>query len=91
MLVKMREVLVKVGVMMLAPGGAPAPPEPRGSPPPFFFFFLDPLPRWEKGFPSGPCLPWRGRGESPPRLDLSLCLCALLWLYFTVSCIYGDP
>ena len=31
----------------------------------FFFFFLDLLPRWEKGFPSGPCLPWLGRGESP--------------------------
>ena len=31
----------------------------------FFFFFLDLLPRWEKGFPSGPWLPWRGRGESP--------------------------
>ena len=31
----------------------------------FFFFFLDLLPRWEKGFPSGTWLPWRGRGESP--------------------------
>ena len=30
-----------------------------------FFFFLDLLPRWEKGFPSGPWSPWRGRGESP--------------------------
>ena len=26
----------------------------------FFFFFLDLLPRWEKGFPSGPWLPWLG-------------------------------
>ena len=43
-------------------------------PPFFFFFFLDLLPRWEKDFPSGPWLPWRGRGETPPRLDLSLCL-----------------
>ena len=43
MLVKMAEVLV----MMMAPGGVPAPPEARGREPPFFFFFLlDLLPRW---------------------------------------------
>ena len=36
--------------------------------PPFFFFFLDLLPRWEKGFPSSPWLPWRGKGESPSEL-----------------------
>ena len=65
MLVKMTAVLVKIAVMMMAPGSVPAPPEARGREPPFFFFFLDLLPRWEKGFPSGPWLPWRGRGESP--------------------------
>ena len=32
------------------------------------FFFLDLLPRWEKGFPSGPWPPWRGRGESPSEI-----------------------
>ncbi len=67
-MVKLAEVLVKIAVMMMAPGSAPAPPEARGREPPFFFFFfffLDLLPRWEKGFPSGPWLPWRGRGESP--------------------------
>ena len=37
----------------------------KGREPPLFFFFLDLLPRWEKGFPSGPWLPWLGRGESP--------------------------
>ena len=50
------------------PGGVPAPPRERGREPPlffFFFFFLDLLPRWEKGFPSGPWPPWHGRGESP--------------------------
>ena len=36
----------------------------RGGRAPFFFFFLDLLPRWEKGFPSGPWSPWHGRGES---------------------------
>ena len=50
------------------PGGVPAPPGERGREPPFFFFFLDLLPRWEKGFPSGPWSPWRGRGESPSEI-----------------------
>ena len=52
----------------MAPGGVPAPPEARGREPPFFFFFLDLLPRWEKGFPSGPWPPWHGRGESPSEI-----------------------
>ena len=91
MLVKMAEVLVKIVVMMMAPGSPPAPPGARGREPPFFFLFLDLLPRWEKGFPSGPWLPWRGRGESPPRLDLPLCFCVLRFYPFTVSFIFGDP
>ena len=74
MLVKMAEVLVKIAVMMMAPGGVPAPLEARGREPPIFFF-LDLLPRWEKGFPSGPWLPWRGRGESPSEIgSISLSL-----------------
>ena len=68
MLVKMAAVLVKIAVMMMAPGSAPVPPEARGREPPFFLFFLDLLPRWEKGFPSGPWLPWLGRGESPSEI-----------------------
>ena len=96
MLVKMAEVLVKIAVMMMAPGRVPAPPEARGREPPFFFFFffLDLLPRWEKGFPSGPWLPWHGRGESPSEIGsvyLSLCFCTLRFCPFTVSFISGDP
>ena len=68
MLVKMTAVLVKIAVMMMAPSGTPVPPEARGREPPSFFFFLDLLPRWEKGFPSGPWPPWRGRGESPSEI-----------------------
>ena len=68
MLVKMAAVLVKIAVMMMAPGSAPAPPEARGREGPFFLFFLDLLPRWEKGFPSDPWLPWLGRGESPSEI-----------------------
>ena len=67
------------------PGGVPAPPEERGRGTPFFFFFLDLLPRWEKGFPSGPWLPWRGRSESPSEIgsvSLSLSVSAFLILPF---------
>ena len=95
MLVKMAEVLVKIAVMMMALGSAPAPPEARGGEGPFFFFFLDLLPRWGKGFPSGPWLPWRGRGESPSEIgsvSLSLSVSASsLGCPFTVSFISGDP
>ena len=62
------------------PDGVPAPPEARGRETPSFFFFLDLLPRWEKGFPSGPWSPWRGRGESPSEIgsvSLSLSVSAL--------------
>ena len=73
------------------PGGVPAPPEARGREPPSFFFFVDLLPRWEKGFSSGPWSPWRGRGESPSEIgSISLCFCVLFWLCFIVSYIYGD-
>ena len=62
------KLLVKIAVTMMAPGGTPAPPEARGREPPSFWFFLDLLPRWEKGFPSGPWSPWHGRGESPSEI-----------------------
>ena len=78
MLVKMTVVLVKIAVMMMAPGSAPAPPEARGREPPFFFFFLDLLPRWEKGFPLVLGLHGMGGARAPLRLDLSLCLSLFL-------------
>ena len=61
------------------PDGVPTPPGERGREPPFFFFFLDLPPRWEKGFPSGPWLPWQRRGGSPSEIG-SLSLCFLLFL-----------
>ena len=86
MLVKMGEVLVKIAVMMMVPSGVPAPPEARGREPPFFFFFLDLLPRWEKGLPSGPWLPWRGRGESPSEIgSVSLSLSVSAFSDFALS------
>ena len=62
------KLLVKIVVMMMAPSDTPVPPEAREREPPSFFSFLDLLPRWEKGFPSGPWYPWRGRGESPSEI-----------------------
>ena len=73
------KLLVKIAVMMMAPGEVPAPPEARGRGPPFFLFFLYLLLRWEKGFPSGPWLPWCGRGESPSEIgSISLFLRSLI-------------
>ena len=74
------KLLVKIAVMMMAPGGVPAPPEARGREPLSFFFFPDLLPRRGKGFPSGPWLPWRGRGRGPLR-D---------WIYLSVSAFSGS-
>ena len=65
----------------------PAPPEENGRGVPFVFFFLDLLPRWEKGFPSGPWPPWHGSKIG----SLSLCFCVLRFYPFSVSYIPGDP
>ena len=74
-----------MAVMMMAPSSVPAPPEARGREPPLFFFFLDLLPRWEKGFPSGPWSPRRGRGNIPSEIgsvSLSLSVSAFPILPF---------
>ena len=90
MLVKMAEVLVKIVVMMMAPGSAPAPPEARGREPPSssssLTFSLDgrrvsPLVLGSHGL---------GGARAPPRLDLSLCFCVLEFCPGTVSFISGD-
>ena len=93
MLVKMAYVLMKIAVMMMAPGGVLAPPEARGREAPSFFFFLDLLPRWEKGFPSGPWPPWRGRGKCPSEIgsvSLSLSVSALLDSALSSFLIYPE-
>ena len=80
------KLLVKIAVMMMATGSVLAPPEARGREPPSFFFFLDLLPRWEKGFPFVPWLPWRGRGESPSEIgSISLSLSVSAFRYFALS------
>ena len=86
MVVKAVKLLVKMTVMMMAPGGTPAPPEARGRKLPSFFFFRDLLPRWEKGFPSGPWSPWHGRGESPSEIgSVSLSLSVSAFSYSALS------
>ena len=49
------KLLVKIAVIMMAPGGTPAPPEARGERPPSYYSLN----------PSGPWFPWSGRGVSP--------------------------
>ena len=64
--------LVKIAVMMMAPGSAPAPPEARGREPPFFFFFLDLSLDGRRVSPLVHGLHGGGRARAPPILDLSL-------------------
>ena len=61
--------------------------------PSFFFFFLDLLPRWEKGFPSSPWLPWRGKGESPSKIgyvSLSLSVSAFSFAALSPFLLYPE-
>ena len=76
MLVKMTTVLVKIAMMMMAPGGVPAPPEARGreSSPSYYSSLtssldgrrVSPLVLGSHGLEGA---------RAPPRLDLSLCFC----------------
>ena len=78
MLVKMTAVLVKITVMMMAPGGVPAPPGERGRVPPSssssLTFPLD----GRRVSPLVLGLHGMGGARAPPRLDLSLCLSLFL-------------
>ena len=61
----------------------------KGREAPFLFFFLDLLPRWEKCFPSGPWLPWLGRGKSPFEIgSISLFLRSPLALFHRFAYIW---
>ena len=94
MLVKMAEVLVKIAVMMMAPGSAPAPPEARGREPPSSSSSLTSSLDGRRVSPLVLGSHGVGGARAPPRLDLSLYLSLVLrspLLCFTVSRIYGDP
>ena len=82
--------MVKIAVMVMAPGGVPAPPEARGREPPFLFFLtssldgrrVSPLVLGSHGLVGA---------RAPPRLDLSLCFCVPRFCPFTGFVISGDP
>ena len=78
MLVKMAEVLVKIAVMMMAPGGVPAPPEARGREPPSSSSSLTSSLDGRRVSPLVLGLHGVGGARAPPRLDLSLCLSLFL-------------
>ena len=91
MLVKMMEVLVKIAVMMMAPGGTPVPPEARGESPPPSSSSLTLSLDGRRVYPLFLGSHGLGGARAPPRLDLSLYFCILGFCPGTVSFISGDP
>ena len=91
MLVKMAEVLVKIAVMMMAPGSAPVPPEARGREPPSSSSSLTSSLDGRRVSPLVLGSHGLGGARAPPILDLSLCFCVPCFCPFTVSFISGDP
>ena len=91
MLVKMAEVLVKIAVMMMAPGSTPAPLEARGERPPSYSSSLTSSLDGRRVSPLVLGSHGVGGARAPPRLDLSLYFCVLEFCPGTVSFISGDP
>ena len=72
------KLLVKIAVMMMAPGGTPAPPEARGKSPPPSSSSLTSSLDGRRVSPLVLGLHGMGGARAPPRLDLSLCLSLFL-------------
>ena len=72
------KLLVKIAVMMMAPGGTPAPPEARGREPPPSSSSLTSSLDGRRVSPLVLGLHGVGGARAPPRLDLSLCLSLFL-------------
>ena len=85
MLVKMTTVLVKIAVMMMAPGSAPTPPEAKGRGPPSSPSSLTSSLDERRAYPLVLGSHGLGGARAPLRLDLSLCFCVLRFYPFTVS------
>ena len=77
MLVRMIVVLVKIAVMMMAPGSAPAPPEARGERSPSSSSSLTSSLDGRRVSPLVLGSHGVGGARAPPRLDLSLWFCVL--------------
>ena len=84
MLVKMTAVLVKISVMMMAPGSVPAPPEARGRQTPSYSSSLTSSLDGRRVYPLVLGSHGVGGARAPPRLDISLCFCVLRFNPFTV-------
>ena len=91
LVVKMAEVLVKIVVMMMAPGSAPASLEARGREIPPSSSSLTSSLDGRRVSPLVLGSHGLGGARAPPRLDLSLCFCVLRFYPFTISFISGDP
>ena len=78
MLVKMAKVLVKIAVMMMAPGGVPATPEAKGERAPPSSSSLTSSLDGRRVSPLVLGSHGVGGAGAPPRLDLSLCLSLFL-------------
>ena len=78
MLAKMAEVLVKIVVMMVAPGGTPVPLEARGREPPPSSSSLTSSLDGRRVSPLVLGVHGMGGARAPPRLDLSLCFLMFL-------------
>ena len=78
MLGKMTAVLVKIAVMMMAPGGTPVPPEARGESPPPYSSSLTSSLDGRRVSPLVHILHVMGGARAPLRLDLSLCFSLVL-------------
>ena len=72
------KLLVKIAVMMVAPGGTPVPPEARGREPPPSYSSLTSSLDGRRVSPLVLGLHGVGGARAPPRLDLSLCLSLFL-------------
>ena len=79
MLVRMADVLVKIAVMMMAPGGVSAPPEARGREPPPSSSLASPLDGRRVPLWSLVSMAWEGRETLRDWifLSVSLCFCVL--------------
>ena len=71
------KLLVKIAVMMMAPGGVPAPPEARGREPPSSSSSLTSSLDGRRVSPLVLGSHGVGGARAPPRLDLSLCFYVL--------------
>ena len=90
-MMKAVKLLVKIVVMMMAPGSILAPLEARGREPLSYSSSLTSSLDGRRVSPLVLGSHGVGGARAPPKLDLSLCFCVLRFYPFTISFISGDP